>query len=213
MAWLALGLTIAGLGYAFGLRSYLAWRATGDTGLRTHVGPVRSVAWWAKLLFLTAIVLLLAGPATTLVGWPAMTWQTGVAVQAVGVVLAVAGMLIVATAQHGMGSSWRIGVDTSETTGLVTGGLFALARNPIFTGMIAFAAGIALIAPGLVSAAAVAVLLIAIQMQVRAVEEPYLLHTHGDAYRRYAAHTGRFLPGIGRLHGTTSAQWASPRQP
>jgi protein-S-isoprenylcysteine O-methyltransferase Ste14 len=31
------------------------------------------------------------------------------------------------------------------------------------------------------------------------VEEPALLAAHGDAYRRWAATTGRFLPGIGRL--------------
>jgi len=34
---------------------------------------------------------------------------------------------------------------------------------------------------------------------VRAVEEPYLLDTHGDAYRGYATRVGRFLPGVGRL--------------
>lgn len=38
-----------------------------------------------------------------------------------------------------------------------------------------------------------------IQMQVRAVEEPHLLATHGQAYAHYAARVGRFLPWIGRL--------------
>ncbi len=37
------------------------------------------------------------------------------------------------------------------------------------------------------------------QVQVRAIEEPYLVRTHGAAYTGYAARTGRFLPGIGRL--------------
>ena len=31
------------------------------------------------------------------------------------------------------------------------------------------------------------------------VEEPYLLRTHGDEYRRYASRVGRFVPGVGRL--------------
>ena len=47
--------------------------------------------------------------------------------------------------------------------------------------------------------ASFAALLVALEIQVRAVEEPYLLRTHGDAYRRYAAATGRFVPGIGRI--------------
>jgi protein-S-isoprenylcysteine O-methyltransferase Ste14 len=48
--------------------------------------------------------------------------------------------------------------------------------------------------------AAVAVLLVSIQVQVRAVEEPYLLRVHGPAYADYAARVGRFLPGVGRLN-------------
>lgn len=36
-------------------------------------------------------------------------------------------------------------------------------------------------------------------MQVRLVEEPYLLRAHGHDHRAYAARTGRFLPGVGRL--------------
>jgi protein-S-isoprenylcysteine O-methyltransferase Ste14 len=43
------------------------------------------------------------------------------------------------------------------------------------------------------------VITLALELQVRAVEEPYLIRSHGDAYRAYAARVGRFLPGIGRL--------------
>ena len=42
-------------------------------------------------------------------------------------------------------------------------------------------------------------LVVTIELQVRAVEEPYLLATHGDAYRDYLASVGRFVPGVGRL--------------
>ena len=43
------------------------------------------------------------------------------------------------------------------------------------------------------------VIALGLELQVRAVEEPYLLRTHGDAYRAYAARVGRFLPGVGRF--------------
>jgi hypothetical protein len=49
------------------------------------------------------------------------------------------------------------------------------------------------------SAATPAALVAAVQLQVRAVEEPHLRATHGDAYAAYAARTGRFVPRIGRL--------------
>jgi protein-S-isoprenylcysteine O-methyltransferase Ste14 len=61
--------------------------------------------------------------------------------------------------------------------------------------------GLALVVPNIVSLIAVAALLTALEIQVRLVEEPYLARTHGDDYRRYAAATGRFLPGIGRAIG------------
>ena len=82
---------------------------------------------------------------------------------------------------------------------LVTRGAFALARNPVFTAMVATSAGIAAMTPNLISLAATVVLVVSIQLQVRAVEEPYLAHTHGGAYAQYAARAGRFLPGIGRI--------------
>jgi hypothetical protein len=36
-----------------------------------------------------------------------------------------------------------------------------------------------------------------IELQVRVVEEPYLLTVHCDAYRDYLATVGRFVPGLG----------------
>jgi NAD(P)-dependent dehydrogenase (short-subunit alcohol dehydrogenase family) len=43
------------------------------------------------------------------------------------------------------------------------------------------------------------VLAAAIEMQVRGMEEPYLLQTHGESYRAYARRVGRFVPDIGCL--------------
>ncbi len=43
------------------------------------------------------------------------------------------------------------------------------------------------------------VFLAALELQVRAVEEPHLQAEHGERYRAYAARAGRFVPGVGRL--------------
>jgi protein-S-isoprenylcysteine O-methyltransferase Ste14 len=117
-------------------------------------------------------------------------------------VLAALGVAATLAAQLAMGASWRIGVDEDERTTLVTTGPFALARNPIFTAMIITAAGLAAMVPNLVALTALALTIVAIQLQVRAVEEPYLQRVHGPDYHRYAARVGRFLPGIGRLRQT-----------
>lgn len=100
-------------------------------------------------------------------------------------------------AQREMGASWRVGVDPEEHTEMVTDGTFAMVRNPVFSGMAVSSVGLFLLAPTIAATAATVVLLAAIQVQVRAVEEPYLLAVHGDAYRDYAARVGRFVPGVG----------------
>jgi len=185
----------------FGVRSWQQTRATGSTGFN---GFSRSRDSWAKaagLLFGAALLAGLAAPVLAAVGVtdivrPEGAW--GVALSWVGLVLTAAGFVLAALAQQGMGRSWRIGVDPSENTELITGGLFALARNPIFTGMIAAQAGTVLLAPTGPGSAGAILLLIACELQVRKVEEPYLVRTHGRSYAEYARLVGRFLPAVGR---------------
>lgn len=110
-----------------------------------------------------------------------------------------AGVACTYAAQLAMGTAWRIGVDSTERTDLVTSGPFALVRNPIFTAALITFTGLAFTNPHLVVLAGLVVVYAGIQMQVRAVEEPHLLATHGQAYTDYAARVGRFLPTIGRL--------------
>jgi protein-S-isoprenylcysteine O-methyltransferase Ste14 len=183
----------------FGVRAAILRARTGTTGFRGISGRPGSAAWWAGISFIAALLLGLAAPAAALTGIlsppPSLTgpgmWGTGAAIAAVGSVLVLA-------AQSGMGSSWRVGVDEHERTALVTDGAFALVRNPVFTAMVIAAIGWALMVPTWLSLAAVAVLVIAVQLQVRVVEEPYLHRTHPGAYPAYAQHVGRFLPGVGR---------------
>ena len=97
-----------------------------------------------------------------------------------------------------MGASWRIGVDQAERTQLVTDGLFRWSRNPVFLGMLIFWTGIALIVPNSVAIVAVFLAVAAVEVQVRMVEEPYLIRAHGATYQEYATSTGRLVPGIGK---------------
>lgn len=98
-----------------------------------------------------------------------------------------------------MGNSLRIGLDPAEHTALVTTGPFRWVRNPIYTAMVTYLAAMVLLIPNPASIAAVAVLFIAEEFQVRRVEEPYLKTVHGDTYMGYGARVGRFVPCFGRL--------------
>ena len=119
--------------------------------------------------------------------------------QAIGIVLAIGGLPLIVVAQETMGRSWRIGVDSEERTDLVTAGVFRWIRNPIYSCMILMAIGISLLVPNALTLAGLALILVAAELQARVVEEPHLLATHGGSYRRYAAASGRFVPGVGRL--------------
>lgn len=122
-----------------------------------------------------------------------------VVLAAAGVVLAVASLAAMLWSQAVMGSSLRIGVDPTERTSLVTAGPFGWVRNPIYSAMVVYLVGTAMLVPNAGSIAAVLVLVIAEEFQVRRVEEPYLAATHGESYRAYGDAVGRFIPGVGRL--------------
>jgi protein-S-isoprenylcysteine O-methyltransferase Ste14 len=184
-------------GAAFGWRTWLQWRRTGDTGLRIHADP-GTLQWWAKLGFVAALVAGVAAPVAGLAGLPPVSLLDVAAIRGAGAAIAVVGILATVGAQWQMGESWRIGVDPDERTGLVTAGVFARVRNPIFTAMLIAATGFTLLVANWVAVAGWVALVVALEVQVRAVEEPYLARTHGDAYEAYAAAAGRFVPKIGR---------------
>lgn len=120
---------------------------------------------------------------------PALSWG--------GVALGVTGLALVVIAQTGMGASWRIGVP-EERTGLVTTGLFAWIRHPIYTGLYALLGALVLLtpAPWTVMGALWLGWLLALQARL---EEAHLSRLHGAAFQAWAARTGRFLPALGRL--------------
>ncbi|MUN64698.1 isoprenylcysteine carboxylmethyltransferase family protein [Kocuria sediminis] len=195
---LALGLYLTGLVAAFGVRSWIHRARTGSTGFRGISGAPGTAEWWGGVLFAVALVLGAAGPSLALTGSVTAPRLPEVIAWA-GLVITVGGFVGVLVSQAGMGASWRIGVDAAERTELVTTEVFAVIRNPVFTAMLTTLLGLTLLVPTVVSAAAWLCLLLAVELQVRLVEEPYLLATHPQDYGSYAAGVGRFLPGLGRL--------------
>ncbi|MFC5753134.1 methyltransferase family protein [Actinomadura rugatobispora] len=185
---------------AFGLRSLVQRRRTGDSGFRGAGLAPGSVQWWARITFIAALLGGAIGPLAELAGLNPLASLDDPLVRGAGLLLALSGVAATLAAQISMGASWRVGVDENERTALVTTGAFALARNPVFTAMILTAAGLAAMVPNAVSISALVLTVTTIEVQVRAVEEPYLRRVHGEDYHRYAAAVGRFLPGVGRHH-------------
>lgn len=108
-----------------------------------------------------------------------------------------AGLALLMLAQAQMGASWRIGIDPRPTE-LVTHGLYARVRNPIYSAMALLMLGFCGVTPALATLSALLVTAVTVGIQTRR-EEQHLLALHGLRYRSYASTVGRFVPGIGRL--------------
>ncbi len=200
MAELALALYALYLMLAFGLRTWLQWRSTGSTGFHGVGGRPGSAEWLAGVGFVVALVLGASAPVLALLDLvEPLDALDRSGLHVAGVLLALVGIALTLYAQIAMGTSWRIGVDESERTELVTDGPFALVRNPIFSAMIPTALGLTLMVPSVVALIGFAALVVALELQVRVVEEPYLIRAQGASYEHYASRTGRFVPGLGRL--------------
>lgn len=199
MAGWALALLIAYLALAFGVRVAVALRTTGATGI-VRVSSAPPIEILGGGLFILALAMGSATPPLVLAGALEPIGSLDVAgLHAAGLALAALGIVGTFAAQMAMGASWRIGVDPGERTELVTGGVFSLCRNPIYSFMVIAWVGLALLVPTWLSLASIPIGLLAFQVQVKLVEEPYLVRIHGEPYLAWARRVGRFVPGIGRL--------------
>ena len=196
---LALALLVVYLALTFGVRTWLQLRRTGQTGFRGISGRPFSAAWLGGVLFVVAMLLAVAAPLAEWYGLVDPLLEPCEALAEIGEGIILIGAFATFGAQQEMGASWRIGVRPGERTRLVTTGAFALVRNPIFSAMLLTGLGFALLLPNPLTLAAVAAMLLGVELQVRGAEEPHLLRVHGDRYRAYARRVGRFVPGLGRL--------------
>jgi len=195
-AWLLSGFVVLTLG----VRVIIQLRTTGETGLIGLRSGAGALDWLSGIFFVGGMAMGALSIALVLEGsLDPISALDATPVNVIGIVLAAIGGFAVFFAQLGMGASWRIGVSDDQDTDLVTTGWFSLVRNPIYTAMIVGWAGFALIVPTWLAIAAVFVIGAGLELQVRFVEEPYLLRAHGDRYRAYASRMGRFVPGVGRL--------------
>jgi protein-S-isoprenylcysteine O-methyltransferase Ste14 len=201
MRWLPLAGVLAMLAIVFLWRPWLQRRKYGvhgillfRSGAAQQLRDALAVALFA-LLLAQSLIAALAPESLPLA--QADRRAPAALRHALGALLMLAGLVLLVTAQLQLGASWRIGMDEPARSGLVTSGVYALSRNPIFLALLIIVAGYALLIPTVLSAALLAGTYIGIRLQI-AAEEAYLVRAYGDPYRAYARRVGRLVPGIGR---------------
>lgn len=95
-------------------------------------------------------------------------------------------------AQENMKNAWRMGIDKATKTPLITNGLFAYSRNPVFVGLILGFGGLFLITPNTLTLVVFLLEFILIQIQIR-LEEEHLEKLHGQVYLAYKNKTRRLI--------------------
>ncbi|HET8934940.1 MAG TPA: isoprenylcysteine carboxylmethyltransferase family protein [Polyangiales bacterium] len=200
MPKLTIALWLLYLMISLGVRLIIQVRMTGSSGSVLHRRRASPLQMFASVLFVSSLFAGLASPILAATYpeasfWSA--WPVPSAMTMLGGVGWLCGVTLAFTSQVTLGCSWRIGVDATERTELVTRGMFGVARNPVFSALFLTAVSLALLCATPLAWIACVVQAIALEIQVRLVEEPHLARVHGEAYRAYTSRVGRFIPGVG----------------
>lgn len=109
-----------------------------------------------------------------------------------GLALAFAGVVVFILAITEMRGNWRAGVDQSQSTQIVTSGIYKISRNPAFVGFDLLYIGTALALPSLILIGFSVACVILLHLQI-IEEEAYLPIVFGEEYLRYKKDTPRYL--------------------
>lgn len=190
---MAIVLLVSFLTFAVFGRILIQYYYTGDHGVRLAkptASPQEIIPGVAFVLsFMVSAVLVVCHHFELLAQWQFASSLITVTASLLGFV----GIAILLVAQIQMGKSWRIGVDPGEETDLITTGLYARSRNPIYFGIGLYWIGIVLTFPHPAMWVCALICWISIEMIVRKIEEPYLLRIHGERFSDYAKQTNRYL--------------------
>jgi protein-S-isoprenylcysteine O-methyltransferase Ste14 len=116
--------------------------------------------------------------------FPAAEW--------LGLLLSAVALVGFALTLKSFGDSFRVGIDEVKPDSLVTKGMFADSRNPIYVCFLLFFIGMFLTNPNLALAVFVPLLALAIHRQILR-EEAFLAQHYGDAYAEYRRRVRRYL--------------------
>lgn len=197
----ALTLYLAFLVLAVGGRITLHYLATGDHGIRPLRRTAPKIAKCASVLLLASFIATFVLSTLEAIGVVQPQVDLGESANTTGAAISLAGIALMILSQYQMGAAWRFGVDQGEKTTLVTHGLYAFVRNPIYSGVFLFCIGLLVLFPHILVLLFLATAWLSIELQVRFVEEPHLRGLHGADYEKYTEQTGRYFPRFPRKSG------------
>ncbi len=113
-----------------------------------------------------------------------------------GAAVTVAGLWLFHRSHADLGTNWSITLEVREGHRLVTEGVYARVRHPMYGALLLFGAGIALLCPNLVAGPAYLVAGLLITFGRLGPEERMMRERFGAEWEAYAGRTGRLVPGV-----------------
>ena len=113
------------------------------------------------------------------------------AAKTLGALAMISGIVLYGLALRAFGASWRLGIDRDRPGPLVTGGIFACSRNPIYLSLMLTGVGVFLVLGRLILLLLAIMGAVYLHCQVWR-EERFLMQQYGDAYRSYAQRAARW---------------------
>ena len=110
-----------------------------------------------------------------------------------GAVITVSGLLFSIWARHRLGRNWSRSVTIKKDHELITSGPYALARHPIYTGLLTAFLGTALAITQVRGVLALTLVFVALWMKLR-LEEQWMREQFGEQYDVYARRVAAVVP-------------------
>jgi protein-S-isoprenylcysteine O-methyltransferase Ste14 len=114
------------------------------------------------------------------------------AMRSVGLILDTIGLIFFISSMITMKTSWRVGIDKSTTTRLITNGLYQYSRNPAFVGFNLMFIGLFAAFPNLATLIICLLNMLAVHKLILQ-EEKHLEEMPGEEYVQYRNQTPRYL--------------------
>jgi len=150
---------------------------------------------WFVGLFVWIVEMFLYATHSSFHIFPAplhMPLVTSELVKLIGISLVAVGLIVFLLAFVSFGDSWRVGFDTKTPGELVTTGIFAFSRNPIYVFLDLWFLGIFLINGTLLFLVFAILAFAVVHWQIRQ-EEVYLSKLYGQPYHEYLSRTKRYV--------------------
>ena len=128
-------------------------------------------------------------------GWPLASTQRffeSTVVAWLGLALCLGGVLILVLSLVAFGKSFRVGIDVDQPDKLVTTGIFAVSRNPIYVGFALVLVGQFLVFPNWVPLVYLAAGFLLFHRQVLR-EESFMRQHYSEEYAEYCRRVRRYL--------------------